>query len=60
MMFAILAVMMIFMTVVMRVWSMVYFNVMPDMRFVVIVDDHRTHPGAPNRIQRDTQHHQYT
>jgi hypothetical protein len=30
---------------------------MPGMRFGMIVDDHRIHPNAPNRVNRDTQHH---
>ena len=57
-MFAILAVIMILMILMMRVRDMEHRKVMPGMRFGMIVDDHRIHPGAPNRVNRDTHHHQ--
>lgn len=60
MMFSLIALMMIFVIVMRRVRSVVRFTVMIRVRFIVIVNDHRNQPDAPNRIQCDTQHHQYT
>ena len=57
-MFPFIAVMMILVIIMMRVRGMVHLNVMPGKRFGMIVDDHRIHPNAPNRVNRDTYHHQ--
>ena len=56
-MFALLAVMMVFMMVLMvRVRGMVKFDMIPVMHPVVIVNDHRCQSAAPSRINREAQY----